>query len=63
MELILSIADSFFILNDILINDDKAVLLTNDQLPESRKALFNLPMHSFTIKAHPIQAAERVLGI
>ena len=43
MESILSIADSFFILNDILINDDKAILLTNDQLPESRKAQFNLP--------------------
>ncbi len=63
METILSIADSFFILNDILINNDKAILLTNDQLPESRDAQFNLTHRSFTIKAHPVQAAERVLGV
>ncbi len=63
MESILSIADSFFILNDILINDDKAILLTNDQLPESREAHFNLPHRSLTIKAHPILATERVLGV
>ena len=42
MKSILSIVDSFFILNNILINDDKAILLTNDQLPESREAQFNL---------------------
>src|SRR6266542_237870 len=63
MESILSIADSFFILNDILINDDKAILLTNDQLLETREAHFNLPNRSLTIKARPIQATERVLGV
>src|SRR6266498_4836053 len=63
MEFILSIADSFFVLNDILINDDKAILLTNDQLPDSREAQFNLPQRSLTIKARPVQAAERVLGV
>src|SRR6266542_423921 len=63
MESILSIADSFFILNDILINDDKAILLTNDQLPESREAQFNLPYRSLTIKARPVHATERVLGV
>ena len=63
MESILSIVDSFFTLNDILINNDKAVLLTNDQLPESWEVQFNLSNHSITINAHPIQAAERVLSI
>src|SRR6266542_2966893 len=63
MESILSIAVSFFILNDILINDDKAILLTNDQLPESREAQFNLPTQSLTIKARPVHATERVLGM
>ncbi len=63
IEFILSIADSFFTLNDILINDDKMILLTNDQLPESRKAQFNLSNRCLTIKAHPVQATERVLGI
>src|SRR6266498_1696752 len=63
MEFILSIADSFFVFNDILINDDKAILLTNDQLPESRKAQFNLPHRSLIIKARPVHATERVLGM
>ena len=63
MEFILSIADSFFILNDILINDDKAILLTNDQLLESREAHFNLPHRRITIKARPVNATERVLGV
>src|SRR6266542_2338307 len=63
MESILSIADSFFTFNNILINNDKVILLTNDQLPESREAQFNLPNRCLTIKAHPVQATERVLGI
>src|SRR6266508_2231875 len=63
MKTILSIADSFFVLNDILINDDKVILLTNDQLPESREARFNLPHHSLTIKARPVHATERILGV
>ena len=63
IESILSIIDNFFILNNILINNDKVVLLTNDQLPNLRDALFNLPIRSFTIKAHPVQAAKRVLGV
>jgi len=63
MESILSIADSFFILNDIQINDDKAILLTNDQLPESREAQFNLSNRRLIIKAHPVQATIRVLDI
>src|SRR6266540_6417449 len=63
MESILSIADSFFILNNILINDDKAILLTNDLLPESREAQFNLPIRSLTITARPVHATERVLGV
>ncbi len=60
---ILSIVDSFFTLNDILINDDKAILLINDQLPESREVQFNLSTRRFTIKAYLVQAAERVLGV
>ena len=63
MESILSIVDSFFILNDIQINDDKAILLTNDQLSDSREAQFNLPTRQLTIKAHPVHASERVLGV
>src|SRR6266540_4951794 len=63
MESILSIADSFFILNDIQINDDKAILLTNDQLPDTREAHFNLPTRQLTIKARPVHASERVLGV
>ncbi len=63
LESILSIADSFFILNDIQINDDKAILLTNDQLPDSRDAYFNLPTRQLTIKARSVQASERVLGV
>ncbi len=63
MESILSIIDSFFTLNDILINDDKVILFTNDQLPESWDAQFNLSNRRLTIKAHPVQATERVLGI
>src|SRR6266508_4511035 len=63
MESILSIADSFFVLNDILINDDKVILLTNDQLPESREAHFNLPHRRMTIKACPVNATERVFGV
>src|SRR6266498_445220 len=63
MESILSIADSFFILNNILINDDKAIFLTNDQLPESREAQFILPHRCLTIKAHPVHVTERVLGV
>ena len=59
----LSIADSFFTLNDILINDDKVILLTNDQLPESREAQFNLSNRRLIIKARSVQATERVLGI
>jgi len=63
MESILSIANSFFTLNDILINDDKVILLTNDQLPESREAQFNLSNRRLIIKARSVQATERVLGI
>ena len=63
MESILSIANSFFTLNDILINDDKAILLTNDQLPESKEAQFNLSNRRLIIKARSVQATERVLGI
>ncbi len=63
MKSILSIADSFFTLNDILINDNKVILLTNDQLPKSREAQFNLSNRHLTIKACPVQVAERVLGI
>jgi len=54
MESILSIIDSFFTLNDILINDDKVILLTNDHLSESREAQFNLSNHNITIKTYPI---------
>ena len=63
MKSILSIADSFFTLNDILINDDKAILLTNNHLPESREAQFNLSTRCLTIKARPVQATERVLCV
>ncbi len=63
MKSILSIANSFFTLNDILINDDKVILLTNDQLPESREAQFNLSNRRLIIKARSVQATERVLGI
>ncbi len=38
IESILSTTDSFFTLNDILINDDKVILFTNNHLPESREA-------------------------
>ena len=42
LELMLNIVDSFYKLNDILINDDKAILLTNKSLPDSRKVCFTI---------------------
>ena len=63
MKSILSIADSFFVLNYILINDDKVILLTNKHLLDSREVQFTLSSYSFTIKAKPTQHTECVLGI
>ncbi len=42
LELTINIADSFYKLNDSLINDDKVILLTNKPLSESRKGCFTI---------------------
>ena len=61
---ILNIADSFYKFNDILINDDKAILLTND-LPSnsSSDVHFMINDRETVIKAKAESAAERVLSI
>ena len=64
MQSILNIADSFYTLNDILINDDKAILLTNDlPLTFSRDVHFTINDKDTVIRAKAELAAEYVLGV
>jgi len=64
LKLILNIADSFYKFNDILINDDKAILLTNDLPPNSSREIhFRINSRDTIIRAKAESAAEHVLDV
>src|SRR6266542_6436922 len=64
MQSILNIANSFYKLNDILINDDKAILLTNDLSSNSSRDIpFTINGRDTVIRAKAESAAARVLGV
>jgi len=58
LEFTINIADSFYKLNDILINDDKAILLTNKPLSESRKVYFTINGRQISLVAKPVNHSE-----
>ena len=60
----LEIAHSFFKLNDILINNDKSVLLTNNRQYSNKPVTFlTMSVGSITIKSELTCKATRVLGV
>ena len=63
LQSILTIANSFCTLNDILINDDKATLLTNNKEYTGKKVTLQIVATTSVINTEPIQQATRVLGI
>ena len=59
----MNIADSFYKLNDILINDDKVILLNNKPLSESRKVYFTINERQISLIAKSVNHSERFLGV
>src|ERR1044071_2020837 len=60
---ILAIAQSFCSLNDIWINNDKATLLTNNQLHAGKECTLLVNSTSTVVKIEPINSVTRVLGV
>jgi len=58
LEFTMNITDSFYKLNDILINDNKAILLTNKPLSKSRKVCFTINRRQISLVAKPINHSE-----
>src|ERR1044072_2210189 len=63
LQSILTIANSFCILNDILINDDKATLLTNNKDCAGKQVTRRFNSTLSVIKTEPMQQATRILGV
>jgi hypothetical protein len=63
LQSILTIANSFCILNDILINNDKATLLTNNKDCAGKQITLRFNSTISVIKTEPMQQATRVLGV
>ena len=63
LETIMNIADSFFRLNDILINHNKAVLITNNDAFNNKKAIFQVNNASVFVHVEAQTTPVRVLGV
>jgi ribonuclease HI len=63
LEQILNIADSFYRLNDILINNDKAVLISNNPQHNNQLVQFNINNSNVNIKVEAANTPVRVLGV
>ena len=59
----MNIADSFYKLNDILINDDKVILLTNSPLSTPRNICFTINGRQISLTAKLVNHSKRFLGV
>src|SRR5688572_4225830 len=63
LEHILTIAQSFFALNDILINNNKATLITNNNSVAGQSIQLNIGSHSVQVKVESNAKSVRILDV